>query len=281
MERAEAGFHFPPDMQLHSNPLAEAWVEIRWQLVPLDGNPEFKIDPYFKFALGAFRQGISEIYSRIEDLPASHVPEEIAPYVVRHRFRSEPDGWPLVQIGPGVASVNFLQYDRWKTFEEAALYLKEQLVAAYRDTELITESVALRYRDTEPFSHSSDNFLEFIQNHLNTSVTLPSSIPGFAGRKHYPTHVDLNFTFDLNFPEGKGAIRISTGTKQKDSQNSNAPESEEVVIWQHEIVSKGDTAPAINDSAQFEAWLRDAHSVIHEWFFSLIDGPLLRKYQSD
>lgn len=281
MERPVPEFHFPMDVKLRSNPLAEAWLEIRWKLTPSEAHPNLQRDPHFKFALGPFSESVKNEYGFIENLSASNIPEDVVPYVVRHRFRPKPNTWPLLQIGPGIAAVNFLRYGRWEDFEQAALYLQRKLVAAYQSEDLTTESVALYYRDIEPFSYSEGSVLEFLQTYLNTSVILPEHIPGGAGRQKYPSHSDLAFTYDLDFPKGQGTIRLSTGTRHGESLEPTNVIAQEVVIWQHEITSRGEDAPAISDEIQFRSWLNDAHTVIHEWFFSLIDGPLRAKYESE
>jgi hypothetical protein len=44
-------FHFPLEIKLESNPLIEAWLEIRWQL-ERDNITQLMRDPGFPFALG-------------------------------------------------------------------------------------------------------------------------------------------------------------------------------------------------------------------------------------
>ena len=46
------------------------------------------------------------------------MPDEFTPHIVHHRFRVSPDGWPLLQVGPGVFTVNDTANYRWTEFEK-------------------------------------------------------------------------------------------------------------------------------------------------------------------
>jgi uncharacterized protein (TIGR04255 family) len=271
-------FQFPTDINLEHPPLAEAWLDIRWQLEPSAGGPQFLRDPNFPFALGTFYESVKDRFSYREDLEASQAPQDMLPHVVRHRFRASKNEWPLLQLGPGVASVNFTEPYTWKDFEEAALYLQSKLSDAYSESELVTKTITLRYRNTEPFNYSSRNLLAFLQENLNTSLTLPAYIPGPTGFTDLPTSANIVLTFNLSEPKGTGTLRLAAGTRKQGVLPSDLGEVE-VVIWQLEVTSEGSNAPKIASEDQFISWLNSAHAILHEWFFSLIDGPLLARYK--
>jgi uncharacterized protein (TIGR04255 family) len=269
-------FNFPPDIKLKNNPLIEAWLEIRWQLVPGDV-ANFMRDPGFPFALGAFYKNIKNEFGYREDLEASHAPDEMLPYVVRHRFRPDKDKWPVLQLGPGVASVNFVDSYSWNAFSDLALYLREKLLDAYGETELKTQAVTLRYRNGEPFEYSSNNLLDFLRQNLNTSIALPVRIPGSVSSLPWPTSINVNSTFELIEPKGTGAVRFGTGKRGIVSESKK----DELLIWELEVSSRNPDAPNLNEKTEFVNWLTLAHSVIHEWFFSMVEGPLFRKYKDE
>jgi len=277
MKEAMPNPHFPTDIELKRSPLAEAWLEIRWKLEPV-GHPQIMRDPGFPFALGAFYREVKERFSYQEPLPASQTPLEMLPHVVRYRFRPGEGQWPLLQLGPGVASVNFTETYTWEQFREDALYLRSVLSEAYSDSELDTDVLILRYRNVEPFEYSSNDLLQFMKENLNTSFNPPSHIPGFAGSKNMPTSANIVLAYDLNQPKGTGTLRITTGTSTQSDPETGQQQEVEVLVTQLEVASGGDDAPRIADPDEFSQWLDATHGVAHEWFFSLIEGALFEEY---
>jgi uncharacterized protein (TIGR04255 family) len=98
---------------LPNKPLIEAILEVRRGQ---DGQP----DPAYPLIVGRLYERLRSEYPAIEDLPIVAVPAEIWVHQVRHRFRKTKDGWPLVQVGPGVLTVNETDGYRWRDFSERA-----------------------------------------------------------------------------------------------------------------------------------------------------------------
>lgn len=273
-------FHFPLEIELETNPLLEAWLEIRWQLEHSD-IPGLSRDPNFPFALGVFFSNVENEFGYREPLGPSRAPEDMLPYVVRYRFRPGKGKWPLLQLGPGVATVNFTKPYTWDLFRQTALYLRDKLVYAYGGTELKVETITLRYRNGEPFEYSSNNLLDFLKQNLNASIVLPDHIPGFVSSTTRPTSANIFLTFDLLEPKGTGTLRFATGSREREDPETNQRIRDEMLMWQLEVASGGNDAPALNDENEFAHWLTLAHAVIHEWFLSLIVGSLFKKYKGE
>lgn len=271
----EDKFHFPADIHLEENPLAEAWLEVRWKLPNRSGQPP-QLDP-FPFALGVFRNSIKAKYKEIIALsPRVEIPfDEMLPQIVKYQFWTEKDTWPVIQIGPGIATVNFTRPYTWKIFREQAIYLREQLINAYGESELSVTNLFLRYRNILSFDFKGSDFLGYINDNLNTQVSLPAYIPGKVVKTSWPTDFSMALTYDLSEPLGRGVIRIGTGLR-KDTQ----PENQPVSVFELEVRSENDENNDIWTSPQkFTTWLDQAHAVTHEWFFSLIDGQLRNHYE--
>jgi uncharacterized protein (TIGR04255 family) len=280
MEKASLKTHFPSDIKLKNSPLAEAWLEIRWHLDPIDP-PQFMTDQGYPFILGPFYNSIKDRFPNKEELDASKAPQDFLPHVVRHRFRVSPDGWPILQLGPGVASVNFTPPYTWKEFRETALYLRSNLSDAYSEWRLDSQLITLRYRNVEPFPYSQKNFLNFLEDNLNTTISLPSKIPGYAGSTSNPTSANIVLTYDLTVPKGTGTLRLSTGVRTEKDPKTDEERTTEILMWQLEVSSGENNAPEIVIGKDFANWLDAGHSVIHEWFFSMIEGSLRKTYESE
>lgn len=263
---------------LTSPPLIEAWLELRWRLEETRSMPPMMRDPGYQYALGPFFSSIKGLFPHKEELDANQAPLDIFPHVVRHRFRAEPNGWPMVQIGPGVVSLNFSEPYDWKTFRTRARFVVDRLLDAYVDYPFEPELAALRYRNAEPFEYTKGNLFDFLQDRLNTAISIPEEIPGQSSSRDSPSSVNIVVTYDLNTPKGSGTIRYATGSRKGAVQLSGASTVSEVLMFQIEVASSGQDCPDFTAGEEFVSWLESAHSIAHGWFFSLIEGPLLDKY---
>ncbi len=94
---------------LKNKPLLEAILEIKWALSPHSENIGNGTDPHYKILLGRMFDKISDtggLYPIHEELPAARIPDEFAGHIVQHRFLVEAGGWPLIQLGPGILTLN-------------------------------------------------------------------------------------------------------------------------------------------------------------------------------
>jgi uncharacterized protein (TIGR04255 family) len=266
----------PLEIHLPKSPLVEAWLDIRWQLIPT-GVPNMLTDPLYPFALGIFYNSIKDKFGYKEELPASKAPEGFFPFVLQHRFRSEKDGWPLIQFGPGIATLNYTKPYSWTDFKTKALYLRENLLLAYQGDKLEAKSLILHYRNVYPYKYSSNLLTDFLKDNLNTNISIPSDIPGHFSAKPTPADANITFRYELNKPQGIGQIQIVTGYS-RESENPDNVVNNEVVIWEFNINSTETHVPDIKSENNFVSWLEDAHEVIHYWFFALIEGKLFNEF---
>lgn len=289
MDSNSHGHHFPKEISLVKNPLVESWLELQWvarpsatktpDQKPLLSPPSEDVDPFFSLALGSFYEQIKAKYPVSESLPANDVPISVLPHTVRYRFRRGKDSWPVIQIGPGVASVNFVKQYNWRSFRDEARYLREHLLSAYRDAELTSRICSLRYRNAIEFDFRENDVLHLLTEKLNISLKTSQHIPGFAGKRKWPADISLSLRFELDKPNGSGILRLATGFELADSSNAGSGEGMPIVFFELEVTSQGDQAPQLRNESQYTDWLEASHAVIHEWFFALIDGPLRTTYE--
>ncbi len=268
---------YPTDMTLDVSPLGEAWLEVRWQLQPVKLTGQAQ-DPDFPFALGPFYKLVSGKYQHRKDLEVSRAPIDLFPYVVRHQFWTGEAVWPVIQLGPGVATVNFTRPYNWAVFRAESQFLIEKLLEAYNGFLPPTESITLRYQNFEKFDYSSMDITSFLSSELNTVFQLPKNVPGTFAKKAFPTGMNLQTEFELFDPPGSATIVISTGAQGKQPGAQASAENQRAVIWQFDVASRVENAPALTDLPSVLKWLDSAHAAIHEWFFSFVDGKLLSHY---
>lgn len=269
-------FHFPREVYLEKNSLVEAWLDVRWELEE-SNIPNFLVDKTFPFALGVFFEKVRDRYPFIEELDASKAPEGMTPHIPHYRFRVKQGGWPLLQLGPGLATLNFTKSYNWNEFKKESLYLQSQLLSAYKIKGLNINSLSLTYRNTYPCESSLGHFQEFLAEKLNSKISLPKYIPGKASEIQSPVAANLFFNYKLVDPPSMGILRIATGVSKEDEVLID--QKIEVIIWEFVIKSRSNELPNFMDKESFSNWLEKAHSIIHEWFLSSIEGSIFAEFK--
>jgi uncharacterized protein (TIGR04255 family) len=258
----------PKPHQLPKKPLVEAIFEVRWKLEQKDGGI---IDPGFQLLLSRFYDKVMAQFPEFENLvPASLMPEPMTPSMVRHRFRKAKNSWPLIQLGPGVMSVNETEGYTWSGFRPMLKMAVESLLQAYPTNlaKLQISQVTLRYIDALPLETdgAKREIIEFLKDYLHTDVSVDPLLfedPSTAGK---PSGLNIRLNYPLTRPAGVGVLSFASGMRE------NVPS----VIWETIVVSRDDQTPS--KLAEFEVWFDEAHDVTDRWFFTLSRGPLLTSF---
>jgi uncharacterized protein (TIGR04255 family) len=245
---------------LPNKPLIEAIIEIRWGK---EGQP----DPAYPIIVGRLFERIKADYPVIEDLPIVRVPAEITLQQVRHRFRRAKDAWPLVQIGPGILTVNDTDGYNWKDFSARVRDILPHFFAVHPSpSTLAFNSLLLRYINAIDFDYSSQNILPFLADKMRVLLSLEQSILTETGVNPAPRNLALQLVFPVSAPSGALILLLGTG-KHK---NNNA------VVWEIHFRSTEADLPTLPDG--FTTWLDAAHAKIETWFFEMVKGPLLVEF---
>ena len=254
--------------ELKNKPLVEAILEVRWKLQGMP--PEPQVDPHYKLLLGRLFDRMLNDYPEHEQLPAAIIPDELVGYVVQHRFRVAANSWPLVQIGPGVFTVNSTADYTWTDFRLRVLSAIEKLFDAHPKVgELKITNVILRYIDAVEFDYSKQNVLEFLKEKLKVKFSLPTNIFEGTRVENKPKGLIANLSFACHEPKGAISIRFATGQKQNVS----------AVIWETTVESADDDVPDMPKA--FGEWLDAAHNLTDDWFFKMIEGELERRFSGE
>jgi len=252
---------------LKNKPLIEAIFEVRWELQ--GSAPEMKIDPHYKILIGRIYDRVRDEYPFHEQLPTATMPDEIAGYVVQHRFRKDRDKWPLIQIGPGIITLNDTEGYVWEDFEERIHRMLDILFEAYPDAEnnLRINWLLLRYIDAINFNYEGDNVFSFLKEKLKVNIGMYEKLFEGTGVSKLPLGFDLRFSFPATKPKGAAHLRFVRG-KKKDV---------DALIWETQVQSVSDDAPKHKD--QIINWVVEAHKLTDDWFFKMIEGELLRRFE--
>lgn len=254
---------------LRNAPLVEALVELKWAL-----NKDSEVEPLrdlsYPTIIGLLYNEVKKEYPFIERLPQSLFPVELITTTPTHRFRSGENEWPLIQIGPGIATLNFTTTYNWESFRNASISFINALTSSYESAATIPPSlqqITLRYINAIPFQFTSQDVLEFLQNKLHIVVQFPTIMTESLGNSQ-TEHLNLQVDYHIVKPVGIGALSIGRGVKQGNS----------ALVWDLAIASFNDDVPI---SSQFAQWLSDAHKVLENWFFTLVQGELLASFKGE
>ena len=211
----------------------EAIFELRWALQKQEQQPDQAgIDPGFQILLGRFYDKVSADFPESENLQLAIFPEMMTPYLVRNRFRKTKNGWPLVQLGTGILSVNDTESYDWSTFKPMLYRAVEILLETYPKNiaPLMLSQVTLRYINAIPLNALDGNkgFLEFLKDYLHTNISIDPLLFDNPSLASVPSALTLRLNYPLEKPQGVGVIAFSSGMKQ------NVPS----LIWENMVISQ-------------------------------------------
>lgn len=262
--------------QYKNPPLIEAIFEIKWELTR--NTPDSVIDPGYKLASGRLYDRVKKKFGYIQTLPVNSIPEELTPYTVRNQFRVEANGWPLVQFGPGVATVNFTTPYSWKSFRDTIKNFLPQLIDSYTDLPIDKAdfpikiiSVSLRYVNAVEWNWSDNDTFPYLADNFHTSFSLPEKITASELISGMPMNINLQTGYQIKDPKGQGIIRFGTGGVGQENG----------LIWELIFVSQMADAPQISNLENFMEWLNKSHDIIESWFIAITEGKLVKQFKGD
>ncbi|WP_315136931.1 TIGR04255 family protein [Achromobacter marplatensis] len=250
-------------MKLENKPLVEAIFEFQWELQSELGSP-LPVDPAYELVVGLLRTKLKERFPKYVRL-ASGVGLAL-PHVVQHQLRAGEGIWPVVQIGPGVCTINDTSGYSSDVFISICLDVLEHLREAWREASFAPKfsHVMLRYIDADPLINTET--LEFLDL-LGVGIKIRPKLLHSLGGAEALTAFQLNLAFESKSPPGKCVLSLNRGTK----------DNVDAIIWETHIASAGDEAAAFSEAPK--KWLDEAHDTAHNVFFAMIDGTLMEKYK--
>lgn len=250
--------------ELQNKPLVEAIVELRWRIDPEKGDPNYSI------FVGRLYNILESKYTYHEPLPTSMMPEQIAGNIVQHRFRAGENGWPLVQVGPGIVTLNETEKYNWGDFGERANRLARSVYRAYpKAGELKMSSLLLRYIDAVEIEHISKSVLDYVKDKLKVSVVLPRQLFESGRTDREAKAFNLVVAYQTKRPKGTITLRLGIGKKK----------GNKALVWETAVQSVDEELPSLPNG--FRAWLKAAHNITDDWFFRLIEGELEREFAGE
>jgi uncharacterized protein (TIGR04255 family) len=251
---------------LKNKPLVEAIFELRWELP--ERTPGVKIDPYYKILIGTLYQNVKERYPYLETLPSSNIPEEIASYLIQYRYRVSKDKWPLIQVGPGIITLNNTEGYIWGNFEEQVSFLAEKFFLTYPNVDKLTiNDVLIRYIDSIDFDYQINDIFQFLREEMKIDIRLADNLFSDTGVNEKPLALDFTSSFRYDELPGIMNLRFASGKRS----------GKDILLWETVVQSIRDDAP--KNKEDILKWLSKAHWLEDDWFFKIIEGDLLKRFE--
>jgi len=269
--------------ELKKKPLIEAICEIRWALKRVQGVPGMPemtstdplfpvmtVDPHYRLLLGRLYDRLRSQYATHEPLGPAGIPDEMSGHIVQHRFRAAQNEWPLIQMGPGVVTINDTSKYNWEDFRGRVVDVKTKLYEAHPEPQdLRIETLVLRYLDAVEFDYPSADVFQFLSEKLKVSIALSDDLFVGTGVEQQPCHFQSQQMHRTKTPAGIFRLGFATGI------HNGKPS----LIWETSLSSTGEDVSRMPDD--FETWLDQAHTLISDWFFKMIDGDLRRRFSGE
>jgi uncharacterized protein (TIGR04255 family) len=226
------------------------------------------IDPHYRILVGKFFEKLEDEYPIHQQLPTAEMPEAISEFVVQHRFRKKENGWPLIQLGPGIITLNDTEDYEWTDFANRIDRLLSLVFTIHPDKKNIEFlGLLLRYIDAYPFEFDKNDMFGFLNRKLKVKMEFPESLFIDSGVGKNPLGVDLNFTYPSIYPKGAFHLRFVRGEK------NNHP----AIIWETVVQSIKADVPKTKE--EMVKWAEISHDLTHKWFLKMIEGDLLEEFR--
>lgn len=250
--------------ELTNKPLIEAIFELKWKLQKFENGDQ---DPN-KILAGMLYDKLKKDYPYFEKLAAADLPDEVAAYKVQNRFRVDKEKWPVVQIGPGIITVNDTENYKWEDFEKRIIEVVNILLDIYPNPKnLIFNSLLLRYIDSIDNFSTENNMFSFLEEKMHTKIELDEKLFEPKGVDINPLGIDFQTTFMSSKPKGAITLRFVRGDIENISK----------LVLETIFLSLEKDVP--NDKDEIKQWLMEAHKLTDDWFFKLIEGDLYERFK--
>lgn len=238
--------------KLPGAPLIEVIFEIRWTVTNQAERQEVQ---YLHGDLYPLLKDKFPFRETIQTLPA-----ELLISVPTHRFRTALNDYPLVQVGPGIVTVNTIDSKYyWNEFETLILEVLQKLSEVYNFKESHNAKLVLQYIDLFKFDFEKGDILKYLQENLNISVK-----QGF----YTGNSISKNLVLGLNYENELGFLNINVN-RGKDAQGADG------IVVQTSLTS-GTTKV---EHAVIKSWIEKAHELCSNSFKEMTKGNLYEQFK--
>lgn len=239
--------------KLPKAPLLEVIFELRWQIKNASELTKYQ------YLIGDLYSEVKGQYPFRESLAPTDIPTEILLNKPVHRFRIEKNQYPLVQIGPGVLTLNTdNEAYFWKDFYDGA----EGFINSFFEVFPISDESFkpnLIFLDFFKFDFSNNNVNEFINNNFDISFN-----QSFIKDVKNPFNIDIGFFYETEM--GNLSLTLKKGKNSK---------KEDGIVMQTSLQCK----ETMSNSENILSWLNSGHEFTSDLFKQITKGKLYNSFK--
>lgn len=245
--------------RLPNAPLQEVIFEVRWRLHPGKDHGQVQ-DAGYELAVGRLSSLLEKDFPHYRRIVPAELPDQLLLYRPIHQYWKGENQWPVLQLGPGIFTVNCTDqsYDWESLFKPLITTALNWLVQAYREP-LLFAFASLKYIDaikTNDYGGVSNDWQTFIKNNFNIEYN------NFFNTRGKQSRIHLDQTFELE-DGSEIQVQMSNGTKN----------NEPAVVWQTAILKKNNFS-----NKELVEWAQSAHNISHELFVEMIKPHLYASF---
>ncbi|PIX34128.1 MAG: hypothetical protein COZ59_08360 [Bacteroidetes bacterium CG_4_8_14_3_um_filter_31_14] len=235
-------------------PLLEVIFEVKWPLKTTEDLTKYQ------YLHGDFFAKLGNKYPFRELLIPPEVPMDAYLNIPAHRFRTAKNSYPLIQIGPGILTVNTTDEKYiWENYEKLCTEAFITLVSQYKFKADENITLSLKYFDFFLYNFKDNNINKFLSD--NFHIQLKQT---FLKETNNPTSVNLGFFYDTKI--GGFSIRMNKGNNSKGQPG--------III--DTTISNNSSIP---DITKVSKWLNDAHDYVSETFKAMTKGKMYDSFK--
>lgn len=242
--------------KLPNAPLLEVIFEINWDITSKTDIVDFQ------YLHGDLYSKLKTKYAYRENLLPSEIPLDIVKGSPVFRFREKQGNYPLIQVGPGLISLNTIDdkyfWDKFRNESNEILNILNEIYPKYSELNI---SPALTYIDFFKYDKKKETSLEFINSNFKLSLN-----DIFMHKADSKLH-DVNFTFNYEVKENVVSLNLRNGK----FENKN-----EGLVLQTKIIGKKEKY----NTEKLKEWLNTAHNLSSNMFKSLTAGKLYESFKN-
>lgn len=240
--------------KLPNAPLVEVIFEIKWQII----NQNDIVD--FQYLHGDLYSVIKSKYPARENLIPPEIPVEALKGKPFYRYRSGENNYPLVQLGPGVLSINNTDEDYyWDTFEKEIDYLLDSFVSVYPKSNELKFTPSLTYIDFFEIDFEKTSSLKFINENFNLNIT-----QSFLSKENISKELNLMFSFEIN-----------DKTLVLEFKHAMLNQNKKGIVLQTKIVGQNIKYSRTNLSE----WINESHNTTRKVFMDIVREELYETFK--
>ncbi len=241
--------------KLPKAPLLEVIFEIKWDIVSNNDIVDFQ------YLHGDLYSIIKETFPYRENLIPSDIPFELVKGTPVYRFRKIENGYPLIQIGPGLLTINTIDNIYfWEDFKTGIESVFNAFFKVFPKSKGLKLTPVLTYIDFFKINPDFQNAIEFINSNLHLNIHQDFLEDQDTNIK------DINVTFNY---------QINKDTLSLNLRNGSIKDNKDGLVLQTKIIGENN----IYTSDNLSNWLNETHDFSSSMFKKITKGPLYNSFK--